>query len=101
MNNKFTRNEDKILKEIYEYIAATYGQHYRTKQGTDVIDDWEDAGIDISNFQGNIMKYAKRFGKKEGSNPKDILKIIHYSVLLLNALKRESSTPQPEVLGEE
>lgn len=30
------------------------------------------------------MKYAQRYGKKDGFNRKDILKIIHYAVMLLH-----------------
>jgi hypothetical protein len=26
-------NEDKILKEIFDYIKSTYGQHYSTGKG--------------------------------------------------------------------
>jgi hypothetical protein len=33
---------------------------------------------------GNIMKYAQRYGKKNGYNRKDILKIIHYAIMLLH-----------------
>ena len=37
--------------------------------------------------KGNpFIKYAKRFGKKNGDNPKDIMKIIHYCIFLLNEL---------------
>ena len=28
------------------------------------------------------MKYAQRYGKKQGNNPVDLLKIIHYAVML-------------------
>ena len=28
------------------------------------------------------MKYAQRYGKKEGANPADLLKIIHYAIML-------------------
>ena len=28
------------------------------------------------------MKYAQRYGKKEGKNPADLLKIIHYAIML-------------------
>ena len=38
----------------------------------------------------NIIKYAKRFGKKDGDNPKDIMKIIHYSIFLLNELDNKN-----------
>jgi hypothetical protein len=34
---------------------------------------------------GNIIKYAKRYGKKNGKNKEDLLKIIHYAVILLGS----------------
>ena len=30
----------------------------------------------------NIIKYAMRYGKKDGYNKKDLMKIIHYTILL-------------------
>ena len=30
---------------------------------------------------GNIMKYAMRYGKKDGKNIKDLQKIIHYAII--------------------
>jgi hypothetical protein len=33
---------------------------------------------------GNIIKYAMRYGKKEGYNEKDLLKIIHYAIMALH-----------------
>ena len=35
------------------------------------------------------MKYAQRFGKKEGRNEKDLYKIIHYAVILLGEMHKE------------
>ena len=32
---------------------------------------------------GNIIKYAQRYGKKDGYNEKDLLKIVHYAIILL------------------
>ena len=32
--------------------------------------------------QSNIIKYASRFGKKNGSDRSDLLKVIHYAILL-------------------
>ena len=31
-------NEDKILKEIGDYIKSTYGEHYSTGKGFQVLD---------------------------------------------------------------
>ena len=86
MTISYKRNEDKIIDGIKAYVDATYTQHYAGASGRDVVDDWEDMGIAKEAFLSNISKYVKRFGKKEGYNPKDVMKIIHYSIFLLNDL---------------
>lgn len=74
--------EDRLLREIREYIDGTYTQHYsRDKfQASEIIFD---SGHGVGMNVGCIMKYAQRYGKKDGYNRKDILKIIHYAILLL------------------
>ena len=72
---------DKALEFIKEYIDKTYEQHYASGniQATEFIfDSQHGAGFCI----GNIIKYAQRYGKKNGQNPDDLLKIIHYAVML-------------------
>jgi hypothetical protein len=32
---------------------------------------------------GNILKYAQRYGKKDGKNRKDLMKVIHYAIIQL------------------
>ena len=78
MEYKF--NEDKNLLELKAYIDDTYGQHYASDkyQATDVIID---SGHGEGFCMGNIMKYAKRYGNKEGKNRKDLLKILHYAII--------------------
>ena len=81
MNYKF--NEDKILKDIKSYIDSTYNQHYANGryQATDMIID---AGHGESFSIGNIMKYAMRCGKKDGTDAEmDLLKIIHYAIIAI------------------
>lgn len=74
--------EDILLKEIKEYIDATYTQHYSGKtQATDFIID---AGHGDGFCIGSIMKYAKRYGRKAGYNRKDLMKIIHYAIIALH-----------------
>lgn len=76
-------NEDKTLDELKSYIDATYGQHYsRDKfQATEfIIDGGHGEGFCI----GNVLKYAQRYGKKDGRNRKDLLKIIHYAIIMLH-----------------
>ena len=43
-----------------------------------------DNGHGVGFTIGNIMKYAQRYGKKNGHNRDDILKIIHYAIMLLH-----------------
>jgi hypothetical protein len=80
-NYKF--NEGNLLQELKEYIDGTYrtGHYSRNKfQATEFI---LDSGHGVGFCIGNILKYAQRYGKKSGYNRKDILKILHYALILL------------------
>lgn len=77
--------EDELIDEFRKYINSTYDQHYSTGkiQATeDIIDDGHGIGFCI----GNSKKYLKRYGKK-GETPqewrKDIMKVLHYSLITL------------------
>ena len=79
-------NEDKIIKEISDYISNTYTEHYSTtKDGFQVQDMLRHLGIDKDFCQANAIKYLARYGKKNGKNRKDLLKAIHYIVLLMSS----------------
>ena len=84
----FKYHEEEILKDIEEYVSSTYQGHYtgskhefRKVQTIDLM-----AARDIaSNFcQANILKYGSRYGSKDGRNQKDLMKVIHYAMLLLH-----------------
>jgi hypothetical protein len=75
--------EDEILKELQQYVDATYQQHYSQNkfQATEfIMDSGHGEGFCI----GNIMKYAQRYGKKNGYNRNDLLKVVHYGIMALN-----------------
>ncbi|AIX16676.1 hypothetical protein Syn7803US2_154 [Synechococcus phage ACG-2014f] len=76
-------DEGKILREVEAYLSSTYKGHYvggETKiQTLDLIDS---IGDSESFCRSNAIKYLSRFGKKEGKNQKDLLKVIHYAILL-------------------
>ena len=77
-------DEEEILKELLEYIRGTYNQHYSA--GDDKIQtlDLIDACGDGEAFcRSNILKYASRYDKK-GTARRDIMKILHYAVLLMH-----------------
>lgn len=74
-------NENEILKELTEYITATYNQHYSSDQ-IQTLDLIESCGDGEAFCRSNILKYASRYDKK-GTARRDILKIMHYAVLLM------------------
>jgi hypothetical protein len=76
-------NELELLEEIKHYIDKTYTSHYSQGkiQTTEFIID---NGCGIGFTLGNVIKYAQRYGKKEGRNRKDILKILHYAIMMLH-----------------
>ena len=81
-------NEDKILNEVKAYIGNTYDQHYANGkyQATDMIID---SGYGEGFCIGNIMKYAMRFGKKNGKSNQDLMKIVHYAIIALYVNSKE------------
>ena len=81
-------HEEEILKDIEEYVSGTYKGHYtgnshefRKVQTIDLM-----ASKDLASgfCQANILKYGSRYGNKDGRNQKDLLKVIHYAMLLLH-----------------
>ena len=77
----FKYDEDKILEEVKEYIAGTYSEHYGD-QNIQIQDVFSQMNIAEEFTRGAAIKYLFRFGKKEGKNPKDLLKCLHYVILL-------------------
>ena len=87
-NHQYKYHEQDILKDIEEYVSRTYQGHYtgskhefRKVQTIDLM-----AARDIATdfCQANILKYGSRYGSKDGRNKTDLLKVIHYAMLLLH-----------------
>ena len=82
--NRYKYDEDTILKELQDYISGTYNAHYSA--GDDKIqtlDLIEACGDGEAFCRSNILKYASRYDKK-GTARRDIMKILHYAVLLMH-----------------
>ena len=81
MNYKFS--EDDVLTELRMYIDNTYTAHYNKSkyQATEFI---VDSGHGMGFSLGNILKYAQRYGKKNGHNRDDLLKLLHYGIIALH-----------------
>lgn len=82
-NGFWKYEEDKTLKAIEEYLASTYHSHYTSEQSkTQTLDLIESIGDAEAFTRSNAIKYLSRFGKKNGKSKMDILKAIHYCILL-------------------
>jgi hypothetical protein len=83
-------NEGRLMADLQKYVDATYGEHYSQNkfQATEfIIDGGHGEGFTI----GNIMKYAQRYGNKDGYNRKDLLKVLHYGLIALYVHDKEHS----------
>ena len=79
---EYKYDEGKTLTELKSYIDQTYNQHYSQNnfQATEfIIDGGHGDGFCI----GNILKYAQRYGNKDGYNRKDLMKVLHYAIIEL------------------
>jgi len=77
-------NEEEIVKELLDYIRGTYNQHYSAgDEKIQTLDLIESCGDGEPFCRSNILKYASRYDKK-GTARRDILKILHYAVLLMH-----------------
>ena len=76
-------DEEELIKELQAYVDVTYGQHYSQDkvQTTEFVID---AGHGEGFCLGNVIKYTQRYGKKEGKNRKDLLKVLHYGLIALH-----------------
>ncbi len=96
INGRWKYHEDVILKEIKEYLGGTYRSHYASPESkTQTLDLIEGIGDAEPFCRSNAIKYLSRFGKKEGKSKQDILKAIHYCILLYHfaGLCNENSQP--------
>lgn len=84
MTINYIFNEDNLLNELKEYIDRTYSEHYASNNKIQVT-EFIDAHCDSPDFfRGCAMKYLARYGHKEGYNRKDLLKAVHYLVMMID-----------------
>lgn len=87
-NHLWKYNEDKIIKDIEDYVTSTYRSHYcghqQEYQGVQTIDLMAAKELASDFCQANILKYGSRYGDKDGRSKRDLLKVIHYAMLLLH-----------------
>lgn len=82
-NGFWKYEEDKTLSEVKDYLSSTYRSHYTSQDSkTQTLDLIESIGDAEAFCRSNAIKYLSRFGKKGGKSKQDILKAIHYCILL-------------------
>jgi len=95
INNPCARKykEDESIEALKNYISTTYGGHY-TSDTNDVqtLDLIESVGDAESFCRSNAIKYLSRYDKK-GQAKRDILKALHYSLLLYHFSGQLNETP--------
>ena len=88
MAHYFKYHEKEILKDIQEYVSRTYQGHYTGKsheyRNVQTLDLMAAKELASGFCQANILKYGSRYGNKDGKNKKDLMKVIHYAMLLLH-----------------
>jgi len=83
---KYKYKEDQIIADFHAYIDKTYGQHYMTEeQNIECFDVWLALGDPTPTFRNTAIKYLWRYGKKHGTNKQDLLKVLHYVIMMLYA----------------
>ena len=94
MHYKF--NEGELIDQLREYIDSTYDGHYSKNkfQSTEfIIDCGHGEGFAL----GNVLKYVQRYGKKNGKNRADLLKVLHYAIIALSVHDQRYKSVWPYV----
>ena len=82
LDNPRKYKEDESIKALQDYISTTYGGHYTSKENNvQTLDLIESVGDAESFCRSNAIKYLSRYDKK-GQAKRDILKALHYTLLL-------------------
>ena len=85
--------EDESIKALQDYISTTYNGHYTSKQNNvQTLDLIESVGDAEAFCRSNAIKYLSRYDKK-GQAKRDILKALHYSLLLYHFSGQINETP--------
>ena len=77
-------NELKNIQQLTDYVESTYSKHYASANGVQSMDLISASGLGLDFCLGNVSKYASRYGKKNGANREDLMKIMHYTLLAIN-----------------
>ena len=90
-SQKYEENEG--IKDLQDYISSTYSGHYTSDQNnTQTLDLIQSVGDAESFCRSNAIKYLARYDRK-GQAKRDILKAMHYCLLLYYFSGQTHETP--------
>ena len=85
--------EDKGIADLKDYVSSTYRGHYTNDNSdTQTLDLIHSVGDAESFCRSNAIKYLSRYDKK-GQAKRDILKAMHYCLLLYYFSGQTNETP--------
>ena len=85
--------EDESIEALKNYISTTYNGHYTSRENNvQTLDLIESVGDAESFCRSNAIKYLSRYDKKGQAN-RDILKALHYTLLLYHFSGQLNETP--------
>ena len=90
-------DEKNLINDLQKYVDKTYSGHYSKNkfQSTEFIID---CGHGMGFALGNVLKYAQRYGKKDGFNRADLMKILHYALIALHVHDTTNNSENKENL---
>ena len=85
--------EDKAIADLKDYVSSTYSGHYTSQNNSvQTLDLIQSVGDAESFCRSNAIKYLSRYDKK-GQAKRDILKALHYCLLLYYFSGQTNETP--------
>lgn len=82
-SQRFSEGFNDLLSAIRKHITGTLDPSYHyVAGGTQTIDTWDSRGSLSTTALDTATKYLDRYGRKDGKNPKDLLKAIHYILMV-------------------
>jgi hypothetical protein len=80
---QYKYSEDRVIADFKAYIDKTYSQHYQTENNVQCFDAWIALDDATPTFRNTALKYLWRYGKKNGNNKDDLMKVLHYTIMCL------------------
>lgn len=81
-------NEGEFITELKEHVDATYSSHYSGGVQTTEFIMANSESLDF--LKGNVIKYIQRYGKKDGTNVKDLYKACHYIMMMQHYAEKKN-----------